>query len=96
MAPNRVTVKGKVCNIALAFARGILNSAVRNNNVAHRSIMLLKKTNDQSFLFMPCLKPFLKKNNETTRKRLRKTKRYLCKELRSFPELLASFIRDNY
>ena len=61
MAPNRVTVNGKVCNIALALARGILNRAVRNNKVAHRSITLRKKTNGQSFLFMDCLKLFLTK-----------------------------------
>ena len=63
-----MTVKGRVCNIALAFARGILNKAVRNNNVAHKSTMLRKKTNGQSFLFIPCLKPFLIKHKTKIKK----------------------------
>ena len=56
MAPNNVTVKGSVCKIALAFASGILNKAVRKKSVAHKSRILLNITKGQSVLVIDFLK----------------------------------------
>ena len=59
----RVTVRGTVCNTAVAFAMGILNKAVKNSSVPHRSQIILRATREWSLLTNDFLNPPLTKQN---------------------------------